>query len=171
MIEQELLLLGLLRESPQHGYNIKTKIKEILSFFAGLEVKSIYYPLRVLEKKGLVIKRISKPGRRPERIVYELTPKGLERFNKLLSKSLLNFKRPQFNLDLSLYFLHYMKPSIARRRLSARLHILDKISQELKLMVKSSERKKGLSLWRILDHNLGMLEAEKEFLTSLIKSI
>jgi DNA-binding PadR family transcriptional regulator len=118
-----------------------------------------------------VIKRISKPGRRPERIVYELTPKGLERFNKLLSKSLLNFKRPQFNLDLSLYFLHYMKPSIARRRLSARLHILDKISQELKLMVKSSERKKGLSLWRILDHNLGMLEAEKEFLTSLIKSI
>src|SRR3989338_1094771 len=114
MIEQELLLLGLLKEGPKHGYYIKLKIKEILSLFAGVDLKSIYYPLRILEKRGLVAKRISKPTRRPERIVYFLTPKGEIRFNELLTKSLLNFKRPQFSLDLSLYFLNYIKPETAR---------------------------------------------------------
>jgi DNA-binding PadR family transcriptional regulator len=44
--------LGLLKESPKHGYEIKKKIKEILSLFAGVDLKSIYYPLRILEKKS-----------------------------------------------------------------------------------------------------------------------
>ena len=57
MIEQELLLLGLLKQGPKHGYDIKTKIKQILSLFAGVELKSIYYPLRILEKRGLVVKK------------------------------------------------------------------------------------------------------------------
>jgi DNA-binding PadR family transcriptional regulator len=42
MIEQELLFLGLLKEGSKHGYEIKKRIKEILSLFAGLEIKSIY---------------------------------------------------------------------------------------------------------------------------------
>jgi DNA-binding PadR family transcriptional regulator len=104
MIEQELILLGLLRERPTHGYEIKKKINEILSLFAGVDLKSIYYPLRVLEQKGLVVKRKNRPGRRPERFVYALTPKGESRFKELLNKSFLDFKRPQFSLDLSLYF-------------------------------------------------------------------
>ena len=120
MIEHELLLLGLLRENPKHGYDIKIKIQEILSLFAGVQLSSIYYPLRILEKKGLLARRATKSGRRPQRFVYTLTPKGKARFNALLTKSLLNFKRPQFSLDLSLYFLHYLKPEIARRRLRAR---------------------------------------------------
>ena len=52
MIEHELLLLGLLKESPKHGYEIKTRIQEILSLFAGLQLKSIYYPLNILEQIG-----------------------------------------------------------------------------------------------------------------------
>lgn len=171
MIEQELLLLGLLRESPKHGYNIKIEIKRILSLFAGVELKSIYYPLRILENKGLVVKRVLKPGKRPKRIVYALTKKGLERFDELLSKSLLNFKRPQFSLDLSLYFLHYLKPAVARRRLRARLHILNKISLELEKMFHTQERRKNLSLRRILEHNFKALEAEEIFLSNLIKTI
>lgn len=171
MIEQELLLLGLLRDSPKHGYNIKIEIKKILSLFAGVELKSIYYPLRILEKKKLVVKRVLKPGNRPKRIVYALTKKGLERFDELLSKSLLDFKRPQFSLDLSLYFLHYLKPAIARRRLRARLHILNKISLGLEKMSHAQVKKENLSLRRILEHNFKALEAEEIFLSNLIKTI
>ena len=171
MIEQELLLLGLLRQGPKHGYDIKTKIKQILSLFAGVDLKSIYYPLRILEKKGLVVKKAVKPGRRPERIVYALTPKGEIRFNELLSKSLLNLKRPQFSLDLSLYFLHYMKPSLACRRLQARLHMLHKISRGLGHMVKTSSKDKTASLNRILEHNLKLLKTESQFLADLIKTM
>jgi len=169
MIEQELILLGLLKESPKHGYEIKRKIREILSLFAGVDVKSVYYPLRILEKKGLVLRRINKQGRRPERIVYELTKKGQSRFDELLNKSFLNFKRPQFSLDLSLYFLHYMKPNITRRLLRARTLVLKKLSGDLKQMVFNLRKNKTASLIYILEHNLLMVEAEYKFLSTLIK--
>jgi DNA-binding PadR family transcriptional regulator len=171
MIQGELVLLGLLKEGPKHGYDIKIKIKEILELFAGVDLKSIYYPLRILEKKGLVVKKKSKEGRRPERIVYALTAKGNSRFEELLSKSLLHLKRPQFSLDLSLYFLHYMKPPIARRRLKARLLILKKIARGLQLMAGEHSFKKDQSLGRILEHNIKMLEAESVFLTQLVERI
>ncbi len=171
MIEQELLLLGLLREGPKHGYDIKVKVKQILFLFAGIQLKSIYYPLEVLERKGLIAKKIEKIGKRPKRIVYTLTAKGKNRFNELLSRSILELKRPQFSLDLSLYFLHYLKPLSAQRRLRARLGILNKISLGLIQMSKSKTNKKYSSLSRILEHNLKMLEAESQFLSSLIKNL
>lgn len=171
MNASDLIVLGLLRESPKHGYEIKRKIKEILSLFAGVDLKSIYYPLRLLEKKGLVLKQIMQEGRRPVRFVYKLTLKGQNRFNELLSESLLNFKRPQFSLDLSLYFLHYMKPTIAKRRLQARIFILNKLIKDLKQLLKSLKNKKPSSLVHILEHNLQMVETESRFLAHLVKTL
>ena len=171
MIEQELLLLGLLRQTPRHGYEIKIKVREILSLFAGVELKSIYYPLKILEKKGLLTKKTGKLGRRPERFVYCLTPKGKERFEMLLSKNLLNFKRPQFTLDLSLYFLSYLPANLARRRLAARLSILNKISLGIKELLNSKALKGSIPHSQILEHNLCLLQAESTFLSSLLKKI
>jgi len=173
MINQELILLGLLRERPRHGYEIKKQIREILSLFAGVELKSIYYPLRILEKRGLVVQRASKQGRRPQRFVYELTPKGESRFNALLAESLLKLTRPQFSLDVSLYFLRYIKPEVAKRRLHARIYILKKLGQDLSQMLESQSAgcKKDPSLLRILRHNLKMLEAESKFLSEIIRTV
>lgn len=171
MIEHELLLLGLLKESPKHGYEIKRKIREILLLFTGVDLKSVYYPLRILKKKGLVINRVAKQGRRPQRLVYELTSKGEEKFKELLTQSLLNFKRPQFSLDLSMYFLHYIKPGIAKRRLRARMFVLEKLAKGLKRMIGSLKGKKTLSLVYISEHNLQMIETEFKFLSQLIKSL
>jgi len=171
MIEQELLLLGLLRQTPKHGYEIKIKVREILSLFAGVELKSIYYPLKVLEKKGLLTKQAAKKGRRPERYVYCLTDKGKERFEMLLSKNLLDFKRPQFTLDLSLYFLSYLPANLARRRLAARLSILKKITLGIIELLNSRALKDSLANSRILEHNLCLLRAESAFLASLLKKI
>ena len=171
MIEQELLLLGLLRQTPKHGYEIKIKVREILSLFAGVQLKSIYYPLKILEKKGLLTKQADKLGRRPERFVYCLTLKGKERFQMLLSKNLLNFKRPQFTLDLSLYFLSYLPVNLARRRLTARLSILKKISLGIEELLSSRALKSSLPNSRILEHNLCLLQAESAFLFSLLKKI
>jgi len=171
MIEHELILLGLLKESPKHGYEIKKKIREILSLVAGVEFNSIYYPLRVLEKKGLVLKRTNKPGKRPQRFVYELTAKGQGRFDKLLTESFLNFKRPEFSLDLSLFFLQFMEPDIAKRRLRARLHVLENLIRTLKQTIISLSTKQPSSWRHILEHNLQMVETESRFLSDLIKTL
>ncbi|MFH1440974.1 MAG: PadR family transcriptional regulator [Candidatus Omnitrophota bacterium] len=171
MIEQEIILLGLLNENPKHGYEIKKQIKKILSLFAGIDFKSIYYPLKLLEEKGLIIKHIDKQGKRPERFVYELTSKGKARFNKLLSESFLNFRRPQFSLDLCLYFLNNIKPETAKRRLRARMLILEKLSLKLSQMAVSLKDKESSPLGRILEHNLRMVQAEANFLSSLIETL
>ncbi len=171
MIEHELILLGLLKEGHKHGYDIKKKIKEIFFLFAGVYLKSVYYPLRILEKKGLLVKHINKPGRRPQRFIYELTPKGKERFKQLLTQSFLDFKRPQFSLDLSLYFLNFIQPDIARRRLRARMLVLDRLSRNLSQMLNSLRKKKDSSLARIVEHNLQMVQTESRFLSHLVKSL
>ena len=171
MIDQELILLGLLRQGSKHGYEIKVQAREILSLFAGVQLKSIYYPLKILEKKCLLTKCVVKKGKRPPRLVYCLTPKGRKRFEKLLNKNLLDFKRPQFTLDLSLYFLGFIKPALARRRLKKRLEILGKIYSGIKQMFNSKELKNSLPLLRIMEHNLCLLRAESKFLGSLLKEI
>jgi len=171
MLEQELLLLGLLKESPKHGYEVKKKIKEILSIFAGVDLKSIYYPLKVLEKKGLLVKRVKKEGKRPQRYIYELTPKGEARFQEMLTHSFLNFKRPQFSLDLSLYFLRYLNPAIAKRRLRARLSVLKKLSHSLRETIATLRRNGVSPLVYILEHNLQMVESESKFLSHLIQTL
>ncbi|MCM8795196.1 MAG: PadR family transcriptional regulator [Candidatus Omnitrophica bacterium] len=170
MIKYELLFLGLLREKPQHGYEIKRKIKEILRVFAGIDLKSIYYPLRVLEKKGLVSRHVTKVIRRPQRFTYTLTPKGRARFEVLLNRSFLDFKRPQFSLDLSLYFLKYVTPTVGKRRLRGRIFILNRLSQGLRQMLKK-EKNLSFSLVLIIEHNLKMLEAEIQFLKNLIRTL
>jgi DNA-binding PadR family transcriptional regulator len=171
-LEQELVLLGLLKERPKHGYELKKEVKEISSLFAGLDSQSIYYPLKAMEKKDFLIKRASKLGKRPERLVYKLTPKGEARFKNLLTHSFLYFKKPQFSLDLCLFFLNHVKPKVARRRLRARMLILDKLSRELRQTVNSLEKnRKPFSLSHILRHNLEMVETEKRFLSNLITTL
>ncbi len=169
-----MVLLGLLKESPKHGYEIKRKIKEILSLFAGLDVKSVYYPLNILEKEGLVVRRKQRHGKRPERQVYALTNSGRRRFEELLEKSFLDFKRPQFSLDLSLYFLEHIRPEVARRRLKARMLILKKLSASLQETIRTFEKKKSRSSWpliRILDHDASMVDTELRFLDSLVRGV
>lgn len=171
MIQQELILLGLLKNRPKHGYEIKKDIREILSLFAGIDLKSIYYPLSVLEKRGYLSKRITKEGRRPQRLVYALTAKGHALFNQLLSKSFLNFKRPQFSLDISLYFLRYMKPAVAKRRLRARMLILNRLSRDLEDTIRAMKEKDDSCLALILDHNLQMVKSESDFLARLLSTL
>jgi len=170
MIEHELIILGLLRQSPCHGYEIKKQVKKVLSLVAGFDLKSVYYPLRILEKKGLLLKRTTKEGRRPKRFIYELTAKGEGRFKELLKRSFLDFKRPQFSLDLSLYFLSFIEPRIARRRLQVRMRVLEKLSRQIQETLKTLKKKRSESLALILEHNLQMLDTESAFLRRLTNS-
>ncbi len=171
MIEQELLLLGLLKESPKHGYEIKKQIRGILSLFAGVDSKSIYYPLGLLEKRGLVRKLAGRQGRRPPRFVYELTPAGARRFEELMTASFLDFTRPTFSLDICLYFLPHVPKAVVRRRLRARVRILDKLARDLGQMAQGARKRNPPALAYILEHNLRMVKTEAEFLGSLIDTL
>ena len=167
MIEHELLFLGLLKDGPKHGYEIKRLIEEDVLPFVGLKIKSIYYPLKQMEKLGLIKKDIGREGKWPEKFVYSLTSKGDKIFDHLITESFLSIERPYFNIDLSLYFLNYVDKSIAKRQLRGRVLFLKRIRREL-TELKTTPPPKYKHLHIILDHDLDLVNAEINSIGRLI---
>jgi DNA-binding PadR family transcriptional regulator len=166
MIEHELLFLGLLKEGPKHGYEIKRTIEEELFPFVGLKIKSIYYPLKKMEKLGLIKKDVGREGKWPEKYVYSLTQKGEKIFDHLITESFLSIERPYFNIDLSLYFLQYVDKSLAKRQLRGRVIFLRRIERELMSLLKNIKiQQKHLKI--ILEHDLDLVEAEIKSIAKL----
>ncbi len=170
MIEHELLFLGLLMEGPKHGYEIKRQIEEELVPFLGLKIKSIYYPLRKMEKLGLVVKDAGREGNFPERFTYTITDKGKKIFDHLLTENFFSIERPYFNIDLSLFFLPYVDKKIAQRRLRARVIFLRRIKRDLEGI---SKNPKGIAkhLQIILEHDLDLVSAEIKSIAKLIQTL
>ncbi len=160
MIEHEMLFLGLLMEGPKHGYEIKRQIEEELFPFVGLKIKSIYYPLKKMEQLELVNKDVGREGKWPEKFVYSITPKGRKIFNHLITESFLSIERPYFNLDLSLYFLQYVDPNIAKKKLRGRIIFLQRIKSNLDRLKKKVGDSSSNHLKIILEHDLDLVNAE-----------
>ena len=158
MIENEFLFLGLLAEGPKHGYEIKLQLEEDLRPNIGLQIKSIYYPLKQMANAGLIEKEMaSRSGRFPEKYVYRITPKGRKKFDELIEQSFLSLERPFFQIDLAFYFLPLVDKSMAKRRLKARSTLLKKVKKEL-TKLQSSAKSHALGLIR--QHGLDLVEAE-----------
>lgn len=168
MIEHELLFLGLLKDGPKHGYEIKRLIDEELFPFVGLKIKSIYYPLKKMEKLGLIKKDIGREGKWPEKYIYTLTPKGGKIFDHLVTESFLSIERPYFNIDLALYFLQYVDKKIAKRQLRGRVLFLRRIKRQLQVIKEGMKKTQG-HLEIILDHDIDLVSAEINSITKLVK--
>jgi DNA-binding PadR family transcriptional regulator len=168
---QKLVILGLLKEGPKHGYKIKSEINKIMNIFASWEGKSIYYPLRKMEKEGLLTKSTGRCGRRPEKNIYRLTAEGEKYFFQLLNKSFLTIQRPTFNIDVALLFLPYVKPRQVQRGLILREKLLKKVEKGLKKMIDSPQKKIPNHHLAIIQHNLDLLRAEIKFLSHLQENI
>ena len=167
MIENELLFLGLLKDGPKHGYEIKRLIEEELLPFVGLKIKSIYYPLKTMEKLGLIKKDVGREGKFPEKYTYSLTSKGEKIFDHLITDSFLSIERPYFAIDLSLYFLQYVDKNIAQRQLRGRGLYLKRIRRELEDLKKTTNKsKKHLQI--IIEHDLDLVDAEIKSIAKLI---
>lgn len=168
-MENELLLLGLLRENPKHGYQIKRQLKEIMQTFAGLKIKSIYYPLKKLEQAGFIKKHAGKEGRRPEKFIYELTLRGKERFDDLLQEGFIKIEKPFIDIDIPLYFLEFADNKAAKKRLRARVMFIRRIEHNLEEIKKKYEAKPNIKI--ILEHDIHLVRAEVEFLNKIIEKI
>jgi len=169
---QDLVLLGLLRKGPKHGYEIKKSIEQVLSTFTNVDSKSIYYPLRRLEKKGLVTKKPGRKGKRPAKFIYKITGEGKTTFERLLNDNFLSFQRPLFNIDLSLYFLPLVKSGIAQSRLRSRLRGMKIIMRWLKERKALLENKANVyHLLAIIEHQIELIKADIKFTSKLIKNL
>ena len=89
----ELAILGILHETPMHGYELRKRLSSVLGAFRAFGYGSLYPALKDLLAKGLIADDSGvDPGRpldRPRRskIVYRLTAEGKERLQDLLGQA------------------------------------------------------------------------------------
>lgn len=87
----ELAVLGLLHESPMHGYELRKQVTALLGWGRMLSYGSLYPCLKQMLRDGLIAEDVAVAdvaGARPSRrgkIVYKLTAEGKERFATLVS--------------------------------------------------------------------------------------
>jgi DNA-binding PadR family transcriptional regulator len=88
----ELAVLGVLHESPMHGYELRKRLNALLGAFRAFGYGSLYPCLKELLAQGLIAE--DEPGGPPKplagrrsKIVYRLTAEGKERLEQLLTES------------------------------------------------------------------------------------
>ena len=89
----ELAVLGLLHESPMHGYELRKRLNSLLGSFRAFSYGSLYPCLKQLLGRGWISESAADgdaapalAGRRA-RIVYQLTAEGKERFGEMLAQA------------------------------------------------------------------------------------
>lgn len=93
----EFAILGLLHETPMHGYELRKRLTAMLGAFrAAISYGSLYPTLRRMRQAGWITENAPDPtdtqvappltGRRGK-IVYKLTAEGKERFADLLAEA------------------------------------------------------------------------------------
>lgn len=77
-------LLGLLEESPRHGYELKREYDSLFAHGRPLKFGQVYSTLARLQRDGLVHVASEEPGRGPDRRLFEITSEGAEDLNRWL---------------------------------------------------------------------------------------
>lgn len=166
MSHDELLLLGLLAQQRMHGYELHEFIERRLHLISDLTKPTAYRLLESLYQRGLVDRHAERSGRRPERLVYELTPAGGERLVALVREQLARADRVVYRGDAALLFADQLPAAERRRLLAARR---DEAAEAVALLREMRDlHPAGTPAHRVLDHDLAHLVTEVQWLDAEI---
>ncbi|MGU3436256.1 PadR family transcriptional regulator [Actinomycetes bacterium M1A6_2h] len=156
----ELAVLGLLLDSPMHGYELRKRLTGLLGAFRAFSYGSLYPALRKMQADGLIIEEMPEGTlKRRARRVYQLTPAGRARFAELVADTgPQNYSDDGFGVHLAFF---------GRTPAEARMRILEGRRRQVE------ERREGLrdaigrasgSLDRYTRglHQLGLESSERE---------
>ena len=169
-----LVILGLLRERPLYGYEIKQVIEEHMSDWTSIAFGSIYFALDKLAEEKFVEKvEVEQKGKRPTRSVYQITDAGREEFIHLLQESWQQFERQYFSLEICLFFLDSLPIGEVRKYLQTRQSTLQTALEQIQ-----NHRAEQLALPEIpslaaaiFDHTFVHTQAELDWVTDLLQKV
>ncbi len=85
----EMAVLGLLRDTPMHGYELRKHVTALLGWGRVLSYGTLYPCLKTLVRRGYLAVELAAPGdeaRRRNRITYSLTDQGRARFAAMVTE-------------------------------------------------------------------------------------
>jgi DNA-binding PadR family transcriptional regulator len=170
-----LVILGLLRDKPLHGYEIKHIIEEHMGDWTNIAFGSIYFALGKLAEEGFVEKAgTEQEGHRPSRTIYQITTTGREEFERLLREAWRDLERHYFTLDIGLAFIETLPIEEVKGYLRERVAQLEAIGQHLEahqaevLAEEESPRETAIA---IFNHSQVHFEAELAWTRELLAKV
>ena len=172
MTKNDLVILGLLKEQPMHGYQIKHQIEyRKLDHWARVSLASIYYTLNRLEEKGFISAHHEKVGKMPERTVYRLTPKGEKRLSRLVEKALVTDKIPQDDFSVGVAFMYGLEKEKVEACLATKVEILKKHAEHLRNDLAAHEGKIPFNWLYLIRNALEHIRMEIKHLKDLHRAM
>ena len=169
MTNAELAILGLGGEKPCHGYEIEQTIEgRTMREWTEIGFSSIYYLLKKLESKGLVMGWVQKAEQGPARVLYFITEKGRLALQAGVQKALSTPAQPNYPIQTGLAYMDWVDTQTALKSL-----IAYRESLKLKLERMQNPQAKRADLpWHLIaqfEHRAVLIEAELEWINGVIK--
>jgi len=176
----ELAILGILHESPMHGYELRKQLAtKVGAFRAAISYGSLYPTLRRLQAEGCIAEGELAPDTataaaeippmtsRRGRIVYKITAEGKERFQDLLAQAgPETYDDPAFGVHFAFFARTDQQTRI--RILEGRRRRVEERREGLRdVLARAAERLDAYTL-ELQRHGLDSCEREVRWLEELI---
>ncbi|MEU1849295.1 PadR family transcriptional regulator [Streptomyces sp. NPDC019990] len=171
----EFAVLGLLRESPMHGYELRKRLNTSLGVFRAFSYGTLYPCLKTLVANGWLIEE---PGNETEpapltgrraKIVYRLTTEGKEHFEQLLSQTGPDAYEDE-TFAARFAFFGQTSRDVRMRVLEGRRSRLEERLEKMRVsLVRTRERLDDYTL-ELQRHGMESVEREVRWLNELIES-
>jgi DNA-binding PadR family transcriptional regulator len=163
-----MAILGLLKERPLHGYELKKRLSYMLGHFWTVSYGSLYPALKRLERSGAIERAYSVKEKTRHRNVYRITRAGGSEFLKLLSdpptdKSLADEEK----FDLRMSFFRYLEPETRLDLLENRRQYLMEQIPKFKAY-RSTNRDQDLYRTSLFRHKVEQAKSDIRWLERLI---
>ena len=164
----ELAVLGLLHQSPMHGYELRKRLNLMLGWGRVLSYGSLYPALKKMLKASWIEERaMPVTGTRRPRIVYQLTDAGEREFVRLMSE-VGPAAWDDDNFDIRFAFFGRTDMEIRLRVLEGRRtrlqERLDRVQSQLRLTQQEMDRYAA----ELQRHGVESVEREVRWLSELI---
>ena len=172
MTNAKLAILGLVAETPRHGYEIEQIIEERgMREWTEIGFSSIYYLLKKLEKNGLVESQVfSIKGRGSARRVYQITPEGCISLRKATLEALSQPKQSFPSILLGIANLPLVSQEQSKDALQSYFEILAEREEQVAAKAES-QRPLPDHVEMLFDYSLMALKAEKKWIEKVIRKM
>ena len=172
----ELAVLGLLSESPLHGYELRKRLSALLGAFRAFSYGSLYPTLRKLSEAGWITEEapgqlgasaaaggMSRRGKR----VYQLTAEGKEHFSELLGRvGPEAYDDEGFGARLA--FFAQTRSDIRMQILEGRRRRVEEQREGMASSLASTKSRLDRYTLQLQEHGLESVDREVRWLTELI---
>ncbi|RKN36028.1 PadR family transcriptional regulator [Streptomyces hoynatensis] len=174
----EFAVLGLVRESPMHGYELRKRLNTSLGVFRAFSYGSLYPCLKTLVQQGWLAEEPGgDPGdprgtplsNRRAKIVYRLTAEGKERFEELLSQTGPDAWEDE-HFGVRFAFFGQTSRDVRMRVLEGRRSRLEERLAKMRASMARTREKLDAYTLELQRHGMESVEREVRWLNELIES-